>query len=144
MDKKQQFLDAEQKAQELTKTLTALLVEVESYKNASQSLDKAKNEIITLISALRKGAIDNQDLIQRLKDLDGSELIVKIRRMETRQTEYNLKLFETLEKYTQRIEANLKNIERQNELMGTLKKYMILSVILMILCMVIGAMNLLI
>lgn len=165
MDKKQQFLDAEKKAQELTETLTALLIEVESYKGAKENLDSVRQEIVHLIEVIRKNAIETQDLVQRLKDLDQTELVARINGIELKIADHNQKQLHQLEQNRRKIEeklnvvnkgmdditTRLKRVEEslnvlknQGNELTKMKKLIIITLIITIIAMIIGVVSIII
>ena len=122
MDRTQQFLDAEEKANELIETLTTLTEEIESYSAAKEELSDVKGKLAELIASLKKSVDDNRTFIKLLKDLDMNEVILRINKLDIKVSEQNENVTDILKKANSiHIKLLKDHLEIQKEENGTTK-----------------------
>lgn len=109
MDKDvEKFLQAEEKAVELVKTLEQLHTEANSYQTATKELDAVRQRLINLIESTEKIASGSYEVIKILKEIGAIEILNRITSVESRVGEELLKVLggveslktETIERFT--------------------------------------------
>ena len=95
-ERAKKFLEIEQKAGELVNTLEKMIESAGSYKSARDELDRVREESITLIQSTNEASLTNQEIIARLREIDATEMIVKIKRLDERFYEKNQELIELI------------------------------------------------
>jgi CHASE3 domain sensor protein len=83
----EKFLEAEQSAQQLVETLTALKKETVSYKTSSQELDTTRQKLVGLIDSIENVAKDTHEIVKLIKSIGGPEILRSIESLTKRITE---------------------------------------------------------
>jgi len=74
----EQFLHAEQSAQELVQTLEQLKSEANSYKTSKDALDAVRQKLSGLIDSVLSVAKDTHEVVKLLKSIGGPEILSRI------------------------------------------------------------------
>ncbi|HLE26405.1 MAG TPA: hypothetical protein VI935_12275 [Thermodesulfobacteriota bacterium] len=69
------FLRAEQSAQDLVEALTQLKGETVSYKTSTKELDAVRQKLVELIDSVQAVAKDSHEVIHILKEIGGPEIL---------------------------------------------------------------------
>ena len=89
----EKFLQAEESAEKLIKTLEKLQTEAKSYQGATNELGIARDKLLELIESTKDVVSNSYEVIKTLKDIGGPEI------------------FERFTKLENKIDGNSKNIE---------------------------------
>ena len=75
----QKFLQAEQSADQLVKTLDDLKNEAISYKSSTQELDAVRQRLVSLIDSIQAIAKDTHEVVKIVKEIGGPEILSGIK-----------------------------------------------------------------
>ncbi len=83
----EKFLQAEEAAEELLKTLQELNFEIASYKTATSQLKFVEEQLENLVTSLDKSAKESFEIIKTIKNIGGPEILERIAKSEEKSTE---------------------------------------------------------
>jgi superfamily I DNA and/or RNA helicase len=93
----QKFLEAEETAQNLVKTLKQLHIEATSYQTATKELDIVRQRLIGLIESTEKIASGSYEIIKILKEIGGPEILSRLTKLENKVSEESTKQSKSLQ-----------------------------------------------
>lgn len=94
----ERFLQAEETAVKLVKTLKQLHTEATSYQSATRELDTVRQRLLDLIKSTERVASGSHEVIKILKEIGGPEILNKLAKLENKSTEEFAKQSKSLEK----------------------------------------------
>jgi len=94
----EKFLQAEETAVKLVKTLKQLHTEATSYQSATRELDTVRQRLLDLIKSTERVASGSHEVIKILKEIGGPEILNKLAKLENKSTEEFAKQSKSLEK----------------------------------------------
>lgn len=94
----ERFLQAEETAEKLVKTLKQLHTEATSYQSATRELDTVRQRLLDLIKSTERVASGSHEVIKILKEIGGPEILNKLAKLENKSTEEFAKQSKSLEK----------------------------------------------
>ncbi|ROL56727.1 hypothetical protein D9V84_06790 [Bacteroidetes/Chlorobi group bacterium Naka2016] len=109
----EKFLQAEETAVELVKTLKQLHTEATSYQTATKELDAVRQQLIGLIESTEKIASGSYEVIKILKEIGALEILNRITSVEKRVGEESLKVLGGLESLKTETFERFKSIENR-------------------------------
>ena len=83
----EKFLQAEETAVRLVKTLKQLHTEATSYQTATKELDTVRQRLLNLIESTERIASGSHEVIKILKEIGGPEILNRLAKIENKSTE---------------------------------------------------------
>ena len=124
------FLKAEETANNLLKTLEKLKNEAKSYQYATNEIALARNELIGLIDSIRDISKSSYEVIELLKKIGGTEIFERINGMERELINSTTNINNNLNEKLSKMENILEEVKKKQS--SSLNKITILIVILLI------------
>ena len=124
------FLKAEETANNLLKTLEKLKNEAKSYQYATNEIALARNELIGLIDSIRDISKSSYEVIELLKKIGSTEIFERINGMERELINSTTNINNNLNEKLSKLENILEEVKKKQS--SSLNKITILIVILLI------------
>ena len=107
----EKFLQAEESAEKLIKTLEKLQTEAKSYQGATNELGIARDKLLELIESTKDVVSNSYEVIKTLKDIGGPEIFERFTKLESKLDESAKSIENKLEETSNKQSSRIKNLK---------------------------------
>jgi len=127
----ERFLQAEESAEKLIRTLEKLQTEAKSYQGATNELGIARDKLLELIESTKDVVNNSYEVIKTLKDIGGPEIFERFTKLESKLDESTKSIGNSLDEKFTKIENKLEEtFNKQSSRIKNLKIFIIILLLI--------------